>query len=182
MQKYLRNVSFDGLTGKVQFDSHGDPLSASYNIVNFQRGSTAARGRGKVVVGCWNREAKPKLQLNKSILHWNSFLLNNLSAPASFCASECLPGTMKSPTTPCCWDCIKCPQGTISTDMGSSSCKECQPETKPNKERTRCEHLPIINIMLISTTGISIMVVAFIGFLLTLLTSAVQGPRRGRGW
>ncbi|XP_078364650.1 extracellular calcium-sensing receptor-like [Oculina patagonica] len=172
VQKYLRNVSFEGLTGRVQFDSYGDPLSASYDIVNFQRGSTAAQGQGKVIVGCWDKEATPKLQLNKSPLRWNSFL-NNLSAPASFCASECLPGTMKSPTTPCCWDCIKCPQGTISTDMGSSSCKECEPETKPNEERTRCEHLPIINIMLISTTGISIMVVAFIGFVLTLLTSAV---------
>lgn len=172
VQKYLRNVSFDGLTGKVRFDSYGDPVSASYDIVNFQRGSTAANRRGKVVVGCWDKEASPKLLLNKSTLRWNSFL-NNLSAPVSFCASECLPGTVKSPTTPCCWDCIKCPQGTISTEVGSSSCKECEPETKPNEERTRCEHLPIINIMLISTTGISIMVVAFIGFLLTLLISAV---------
>lgn len=172
VQKFLRNVSFDGLTGTVRFDSYGDPVSASYDIVNFQRGSTAAMGRGKVVVGCWDKEASPKLLLNKSTLRWNS-LLNNLSAPVSFCASECLPGTVKSPTTPCCWECIECPQGTISPDVGSSSCKECEPETKANEERTSCEHLPIINIMLISTTGISIMVVAFIGFLVTLLISAV---------
>lgn len=172
VQKYLRNVSFDGLTGKVQFDKNGDPLSASYDIVNFQRGSTAAEARGKVVVGCWDQGASPKLQLNKSTLRWNAFL-KNLSTPASFCVSECLPGTMKSPTTPCCWECIKCPQGTISTSMGSSTCKECQPEMKPNEKRTRCDHLPVINIMLISITGISIMVVSFIGFLLTLMTSTV---------
>lgn len=172
VQKYLRNVSFDGLTGKIRFDSSGDPLSASYDIINFQRGSTMGKAHSKVMVGCWDKEATPKLQLNKSTLRWSS-VLSNLSAPASFCASECLPGTMKTPTTPCCWDCNKCPQGTISTDIGSNSCTECKPETKPNEERTECEHLPIINITLISTTGISIMVVTFIGFLLALLVSVV---------
>ena len=40
LQKYLRNVRFDGLTGKVGFDSSGDPLSALYDIINFQLGSS----------------------------------------------------------------------------------------------------------------------------------------------
>lgn len=172
VQKFLRNVSFDGVTGRVRFDSAGDPLSASYDIINFQRVSTGATAHRKVVVGCWDKEAAPKLQLNESSLRWSSFL-NNRSIPGSFCAHECPPGTMKSPTTPCCWDCIKCPQGTISTDMGSSTCTECQPETKPNQDRTKCEHLPIINIPLISPTGVSIIVVTSIGVLLALVIFSV---------
>ena len=166
LQKYLKSVSFDGLTGKVQFDSSGDPLSASYDIINFQRRSSGARK--KFPVGVWDVETTPELQINSSSLRWNSFL----SAPESFCASECLPGTMKAPTTPCCWDCIMCPQGTISSDIGSTRCIECEQETKPNEKRTKCEHLPITNITLTTVTGISITVMAFIGFVLTLLVFA----------
>ncbi|XP_031575453.1 extracellular calcium-sensing receptor-like [Actinia tenebrosa] len=33
--EYLKNVEFEGVTGKVQFDSRGDPLEAIYDIVYF---------------------------------------------------------------------------------------------------------------------------------------------------
>ena len=171
LQKYLRNVSFEGLTGKVSFDSSGDPISVSYDIVNFQRESSTDRGHRKRLVGVWDKYTTPNLKINASILQWSSFL-NNMSVPVSFCASDCLPGSMKTPTTPCCWDCIKCPHGTISTDIGSSTCKECEPETRPNEGRTNCEPLKIINIALKTTIGISITVVAFIGLVLTLLVCA----------
>ena len=168
LQKYLRNVSFNGLTGKVQFDSSGDPFAASYDIVNFQRGSNTDKTYRKVVVGLWDKMTTPKLHLHASSLQWNTFP----SAPKSFCASICLPGTMKVNTTPCCWNCIECPRGTVSTEIGSSSCKECEPETTPNEERNQCEKLPIINITFTTATGISISIVAFIGFVLTLLVCA----------
>lgn len=32
---YLRNVSFDGIMGKFQFDKSGDPVTSSYGIINF---------------------------------------------------------------------------------------------------------------------------------------------------
>ena len=169
--QYLRNVSFDGLTGKIRFDSSGDPLSASYDIINFQRGPTIGKALRKVTVGVWDKETWPQLKLNASSLQWSSFL-NNLSVPVSFCAPECLPGTMKAPTTPCCWDCVKCSQGTISNEIGSNGCTECQPETRPNEERTKCEHLPVINITLTTAIGIGITAMTFVGFVLTLLVCA----------
>ena len=33
LEKYLRNISFDGLTGKVRFNEFGDPLTASYTTL-----------------------------------------------------------------------------------------------------------------------------------------------------
>lgn len=171
LQKYLRNVSFKGLTGRIQFDSSGDPLCASYDIINFQRGTSGGKVHRKVNVGVWDKNAKPTLQINPSILQWSPSL-KNLTVPLSFCSSECLPGTMKAPTTPCCWDCLKCPQGTITTVTGAMACVECGPETKSNQERTKCEHLPLINITLTTATGISIAVIAFAGFVLTLFVCA----------
>ena len=169
LTKYLRNVSFNGLTGKVRFDRFGDPLSASYDIVNFQQSKEKTLQR--VIVGVWNNDTTPHLVINASNIRWNSYL-NSASGPVSFCASECPPGTMKTITTPCCWDCIECPQGTISAEIGSRGCKACDTETKPNERRTKCEKLPIINITLTSATGISIKMVASIGFVLTLLVCA----------
>ena len=171
LKKYLRNVSFNGLTGKVQFDSFGDPLSALYDIVNLQRDPSTNTGFRKVIVGVWNKVTTPNLQINASKIRWNSHL-GSASGPMSFCSSECLPGTRKAITTPCCWNCIECPQGTISTEIGSRSCIACDTGTKPNERRTKCEKLPIINITLTSATGISITVLAFIGFVLTLLACA----------
>ena len=164
LQKYLRNVSFDGLTGKVQFDMFGDPLSASYDIINFRSRSTTEGARKKIRTGVWDREGTPRLNLNVSGLQWKS-----LSTQFSFCSSECLPGTRKEITEPCCWECKKCLPGTISTDIGSTTCAKCEAETKSNEGHTGCEKLPIVNITFTTATGITITLVAFVGIILTLL-------------
>ena len=168
LQKYIRNVSFDGLTGKVRFDRFGDPLSALYSIINIQRSSAREIRLRKVTIGTWNKDSTPKLKINTSNLRWKT-----LSTPVSSCSTECLPGTQKEITSPCCWDCVKCPQGTISAEMGSTSCTACEPETKPNNEGTRCEKLPIVNISLTTAAGMTITVVASIGFILTMLVCRI---------
>ena len=168
LQKYLSNVSFDGLTGKVRVDRFGDPFSASYSIINVQRSpATEARLR-KVTIGTWNKDSTPKLKISTSHLRWKT-----RSTPVSFCSTECVPGTQKETTLPCCWDCVKCPQGTISAEIGSTSCTACEPETKPNNEGTRCEKLPIVNISLTSAGGMTLTVVASIGFILTMLVCCI---------
>ena len=55
----------------------------------------------KVEVGIWNKDMTPDLKMNTLHLHWK-----NLSTPASFCSSECLPGTRIEITSPYCWDCV----------------------------------------------------------------------------
>ena len=168
LQKYLRNVSFDGLTGKVRFDRFGDPFSALYSIINVQRSpATEARLR-KVTIGTWNKDSTPKLKISTSNLRWKT-----LSTPVSFCSTECLPGTQTVLLSPCCWDCVKCPQGTISAEIGSKGCTVCEPDTKPNNEGTRCEKLPIVNISLTTAGGMTLTVVASIGFILTMLVCGI---------
>ena len=164
LEKYLRNISFDGLTGKVRFDKFGDPLGASYVIINFQLDSTTDGARNNILVGAWDKQNTPKLKVDLSRLRWRTSF-----TPLSSCSSECLPGTRREITTPCCWDCIKCPLGTVSTKVGSISCTKCDPETKSNEGRSKCEKLPIINITHSSVSGITITVVASIGYIFILL-------------
>ena len=161
LEKYLRNISFDGLTGKVRFDKFGDPLTASYDIINFQLDSTTDAAPKSILVGSWNKNNTPKLKVDLSRLQWRTPF-----TPLSSCSSECLPGTRREKTEPCCWDCIKCPLGTVSTKVGSISCTECDPEAKSNEGRSRCEKLPVINIAHLNVYGITITVVASLGFIL----------------
>ena len=164
LEKYLRNISFDGLTGKVRFDKFGDPLGASYVIIKFQLDSTTDGARKNILVGAWDKQNTPKLKVDLSRLRWRTPF-----TPLSSCSSECLPGTRREITSPCCWECIKCPVGTVSTKVGSISCTKCDPETKSNERRSRCEKLPIINITHSNVSGITITVVASIGYIFILL-------------
>jgi len=164
---YLQKVSFDGVTGRVQFDESGDVQTASYDIVNFQRGDLPGRRYKKVLVGSWRKNAKPQLSLESNVL-WNANL--NGSMPRSVCVEECPPGTRMSPTTPCCWECIKCQQNSISTRHGSHNCTECSQRQRSNKERTKCTELPIISMQLNSISGILITVFASFGLILALFT------------
>ena len=168
LEKYLRNISFDGLTGKVRFNEFGDPLTASYDIINFQLDSTTGRTLKYIRVGSWNKNSTPKLKIDLSRLRWRT-----LYTPLSFCSSECLPGTRREFNTPCCWDCIKCPKGTVSTENGSTNCTKCDSETKSNEEQNKCEKLPIINITHTTASGIAITLMALIGFILTLLVCGI---------
>ena len=101
LEKYLKNISFDGMTGKVRFNKFGDPLTASYDIMNFQLDSTTGRTLKHIRVGSWNKNTTPNLKVDLSRLRWRT-----LYTPLSFCSSECLPGTRREFNTPCCWDCV----------------------------------------------------------------------------
>ena len=163
LEKYLRNISFDGLTGRVGFDKFGDPLTASYDIINFQLDSTTDAAPKRILVGSWNKNNTLKLKVDLSRLRWRTPF-----TPLSFCSSECLPGTRRAKTELCCWDCIKCPLGTVSTKVGSISCTKCDPETKSNEGRSRCEKLSVINITHLNVYGITITLVASLGLILIL--------------
>ena len=62
LEKYLRNISFDGLTGKVGFDEFGDPLTASYDIINYQLDSTTDATRKNILVGSWDKKKHAQTQ------------------------------------------------------------------------------------------------------------------------
>ena len=100
---------------------------------------------------------------------WNANK-EQLGIPTSVCTERCPPGTRQSPTTPCCWECIKCPGGTISTIHGSNNCSECTRSQQSNDERTQCTELPIVRLQAGSVTGIIVAVLASFGLFMSLFT------------
>ena len=123
LHPYLRETNFEGFTGNVRFDQFGDPVSASYDIVNLRKETENQNDISFVWVGDWKKTREPSLSLGNIKVKWNPHADMQSSFPRSICAEECPPGTRKSVTTPhCCWDCVRCPDGTVSSQAGSTNC------------------------------------------------------------
>ncbi|XP_078382258.1 extracellular calcium-sensing receptor-like [Oculina patagonica] len=168
MQNLLSRVNFTGLTGKIVFDEFGDRRSASYDIINFQQIEEAGGIRLKqIVVGKWDEIER--LNINQNI-RWYS---QNGRFPKSECLNQCSAGTRKSTTSPCCWQCIPCPRGTINPVPGAQSCMECPRGTRSNEARTECEDLPSANWKYSSAGGIAILALGSLGIIITVFSLAV---------
>ena len=161
---YLRNVSFEGKTGIVEFNENGDPKDSSFQIVNIQ-----IRGKGlknKFVVGTWNSQKKQRLELNDSAIKWAQDVVYS-NVPVSVCSQTCPSGTRKEVTTPCCWKCVKCPGGTVSKEPGSTNCTQCPEKQKSNDDKTECVPLPVKNLQLKDPAGVFLACVTVLGICVT---------------
>ena len=101
MPQKLRKVSFQGITGQVQFTKSGDPTYSSYDIVNFQK---QAENYENVKVGTWTGGIHTILTINDKRIKWAN---KENEPPISTCSHRCPPGTKQTITVSCCWECIK---------------------------------------------------------------------------
>lgn len=179
---YLRNVSFEGLTGRIEFDENGDPLQAAYDFVSFQRSynnSAASVGKHtKVKIGEWDAHGRPKIKVNASLILWNykskQFTSGTADVfPTSECLEKCPPGKRQTPTVACCWQCLECPYDEVNALKGSTTCSKCNQTQKPNTNKTLCLELPIENMAWDSVVGIIIIAFTILGFVLTFITFTV---------
>ena len=164
---YIRKISFRGITGQVQFTKNGDPLSSSYDIVNFQK---QGENYENVKVGTWRGGTHPKLTIKSKLVKWSD---GKSEPPTSSCSQSCLPGTKQTATVSCCWECIRCSVGSVSTQYSSPNCTECPEQHMSNEDGTTCLPLPVINIQWKDTTAIVCSILTAIGLFGTCLTFAV---------
>ncbi|XP_077992078.1 metabotropic glutamate receptor 3-like [Glandiceps talaboti] len=163
----LRNTSFYGTRGLVQFDENGD-LMGKYVVKNLQ----FVDGKyTKVPVALWDALAEDKLTMNDGLVVW-AVSDNGDVVPESVCSDPCSVGHIMIPHgDTCCWDCFQCRDNEIPI-MNNSKCEACHPLFWPDENFTACEPIPPTYIQWNDPIAVTVLAVSFVGLAGSIITLA----------
>ncbi|XP_039596821.1 extracellular calcium-sensing receptor-like [Polypterus senegalus] len=135
---YLKEVNFTNHLGEtIVFDKNGDPL-AVYDIVNWQQDRDGSIKIRNIGIFDASKTTGSKLFINEDTIFWN---FKHGAIPKSICSESCQPGTRKSARKGqpfCCFDCIQCADGEISSKTDSTECVKCSDDYWSNDRKTDC--------------------------------------------
>ncbi|KAM6449038.1 vomeronasal type-2 receptor 26-like [Liasis olivaceus] len=139
LHKFLRAISFNNSAGEtISFNQDGE-LIAGFDVINWIVASNQSFQRVKV--GRMDPQAPPGkvFTINEDAITWHSWF--NQAQPVSLCSESCIPGSrkkMREGQPFCCYDCIPCPQGKISSKKDMNDCYKCANENYPSKTQDLC--------------------------------------------
>ncbi|XP_051778237.1 extracellular calcium-sensing receptor-like [Erpetoichthys calabaricus] len=170
---YLKNMSFTTRSGdRMAFDENGDTLPV-LDIINWQKDKD-----GTMIiktVGFFNDSAVAgqKLTINESSIFWN---FDSGKTPKSICTESCLPGTRiatRKGEPVCCFDCVPCADGEISSGIGATECLKCPQDFWSNDKRSQCVLKEVDFLSFGDAMGITLTTTASIGVFLSLGVLAI---------
>ncbi|XP_028909629.1 vomeronasal type-2 receptor 26-like [Ornithorhynchus anatinus] len=144
--------------------------ATKYDIKNF----VAHPIESQVTVGEFDAlaPAGQNLVIDEQAIVWAN---DDTSIPTSVCSGDCQPGTRKtreSGEPVCCFTCIQCPDGAISSQMNMGTCVKCPEDHYANRKRNSC--LPKAFTFLTFEEPLG-MTLVFLALSFSLLSVAVLG-------
>ncbi|CAB3236502.1 unnamed protein product [Arctia plantaginis] len=164
--KYLRNVTFTGLSNdEFHFDNNGDG-PARYNILHFKQTS---KGIYRWVNVGQYLDGELQLDLNRIQFKWGE-----RRPPESVCSAECELGQAKQYVEgeSCCWHCFNCTQYEIRSTE-ETQCTVCPRGTLPDLTKTYCRPIPEAYLRPDSAWAIGAMSFSSVGILITAFVCGV---------
>ncbi|XP_015268951.1 PREDICTED: vomeronasal type-2 receptor 26-like [Gekko japonicus] len=175
LHPFLQGISFNNSAGEsVSFKDNrgmGDGFDIM-NVVTF-RNKTFVR----VKVGSVNSKA-PEGQgfiLHEDRIVWQTSF-NQERWPISVCNDYCHPGSWKKKKegeTFCCYDCVPCPEGKISSQQDMVECIECPEDQHSSKDKDGCINKVITFLSFEEPLGIGLAFLAVSCFLITAFVLGV---------
>ncbi|XP_069495780.1 vomeronasal type-2 receptor 26-like [Ambystoma mexicanum] len=135
---YLRNVHFKTGTGReIFFDVNGD-APAAYDILNVQILADEEFQLVKVGKVDPTAEDGQYLIISSGGIVWSD---GSSQLPRSVCSDSCPPGYRKAAREGepvCCFNCVHCSQGEVSSGTDAANCIKCLDSEWPNERRDQC--------------------------------------------
>ncbi|XP_077779665.1 vomeronasal type-2 receptor 26-like [Podarcis muralis] len=173
LHPFLRSTHFNSTTmDEVYFDEDRE-LVADCDIVNLVTFPNETAIRVKVGTLKTQASSGPKLTIHEETIVWPSWF--NKTKPCSTCTESCQPGSHKvvPETKPvCCYKCVPCMEGTISTHTDADHCLACLEDQYSNNERDECFPKTIVFLSYEEPLGITL---AFFALLMCLATGFILG-------
>ncbi|XP_028649044.2 LOW QUALITY PROTEIN: extracellular calcium-sensing receptor-like [Erpetoichthys calabaricus] len=113
------------------------------------------------------------LFLNEKDIFWN---FASRSIPESVCSKSCQPGTRKAirkGEAVCCFDCVPCADGEISSQVDSIECSRCLPDFWSNQGKNQCVLKEIEFLSYEDVMGIILTTTALLGTCLSVAILAI---------
>ncbi|OCT57291.1 hypothetical protein XELAEV_18003667mg [Xenopus laevis] len=137
LHHFLRNLHYEVPQGRsTTFDDRGEFIS-NYGIQNY-----IIIPPEKVVINFLGTftpwEPYDQLSINSASIIWKT---KNRNPPRAQCSDNCPTGFRKASKLGaqiCCYDCIQCSEGEISTRTDSEYCIQCPDMEWPNQKKDQC--------------------------------------------
>ncbi len=165
--QYALNTSFDGITGKVQFDSHGD-IVGQYNLKQM-------RSNNWETIVTW---------IEGTELIWERDIAtvygDHGGIPQSVCSKPCLDNEYQVPTDiQCCWQCKPCKINEVPGTNGSE-CHQCPDNYWPDDAGLNCILIQPTYMLWTDSMAIGLTCLSGLGILTCLIIGSLWIVNRDR--
>ncbi|XP_070800792.1 vomeronasal type-2 receptor 26-like [Pituophis catenifer annectens] len=174
LHHFLRTVSFNNNAGEPFFFDESGQLVSGFDLINWITLPNQSLLRVKVGSLDVHTSEEMKFTIQEKAIVWPTSF--NQVQPLSVCNDHCLSGhrkTMKEGKLFCCYDCLPCAEGKISSQEDADDCVLCPGDQYSNFHQNACIIKEITFLSYQESLGIMSLVFAFSFAFMTVLVLAI---------